>query len=152
MAMSVDEGRQHRAALGIQHVLPFRDQQPLTYGGNFAVAQPEFHRLSGTVLCVADQHGKTSCFVLVPAAMGELRAKKNFSQKREKSKSDTLCGARKEHPIVHFEADGTARHGGAPLPLHRFYLLYHAMVPVSMRGEISPVRDFMDFCVNFWTI
>ena len=57
MAMGINESGQYRAALGLDHFFPFGNQQPLADGGDFAVAQPEIHRLSGVVFRIADQHG-----------------------------------------------------------------------------------------------
>ena len=57
VAVGVDEGGQDRAALRVEHLLPFRDKQPQTDSGNFSVAQPDLNGLARAVLCVADQHG-----------------------------------------------------------------------------------------------
>ena len=57
VAVGVDEGGQDRAALRVEHLLPFRDEQPQTDSGDFSVAQPDLNGLARAVLCVADQHG-----------------------------------------------------------------------------------------------
>ena len=57
VAVGVDEGGQDRAALRVEYLLPFRDEQPQTDSGNFSVAQPDLNGLARAVLCVADQHG-----------------------------------------------------------------------------------------------
>ena len=57
VAVGVDEGGQNRAALGIEHLLPFRDEQTQADCGNLTLAQPDLNGLACAVLSIADEHG-----------------------------------------------------------------------------------------------
>ena len=142
VAVGVDKSRQQRASLGVQHVLALRCGQPQTERGDLTVLQPDFQRLTVTVLCIADQHN-----LLLLAGF----TKKDFSRKREKSKRNTSCSAqRKERPTVDFMTDGKQRHSGTPL-VHSFLYCTTLQGWLSMKVAPCRVRDFTEIFPNFWT-
>ena len=128
VAVGIDESGQDGAAFGIQHILALGHHKALADGCDLVAAQPYLDGFAGGVFCVADQH------VIPPWVC--IWAKKNFSQKWEKSKSHTMHSGGKGRCAVDLKVCKTAhQHADVLLPhvLHKFYLLYHAPAVVSMQ-------------------
>ena len=91
VAVQVHESGQHGQSSGVQHRFVFSGQcgQVLTDGGDLSVLYIQLHRPALGVDSVDEQHKITSLSVFVwfhrPGVSALRRAKKNFSQQREKS-------------------------------------------------------------------